>query len=82
MDNNPENHKPIKLGSKVKILLADNKEQIFVIASTKEADPGKGIISNECPMGRAILGAKEGDLVSYQVGDNLLTVQVVEILSC
>ena len=28
-----------------------------------EADPTKGLISNESPLGRALLGAKKGDVV-------------------
>ena len=28
-----------------------------------EADPTKGLISNESPLGKALLGAKKGDLV-------------------
>ncbi len=40
-----------------------NEELTFKIMGSFEADPTKGLISNESPLGRALLGAKKGDTV-------------------
>ncbi|MBQ2863940.1 MAG: transcription elongation factor GreA [Clostridia bacterium] len=40
-----------------------NEELTFKIMGSFEADPTKGLISNESPLGNALLGAKKGDTV-------------------
>lgn len=76
--NEPEHAKTINVGSKVKVSLGDKTEKVFTIGSTKEADPSQGIISNECPLGKALMGAKVGEDISYIVGDATFTVRVLE----
>ena len=51
----------VKLGSTVKILdLSDNQEVTFNIVGTIEADPFEHKISNESPLGKAIMGHDKG----------------------
>jgi len=52
----------VTLGSKVKIDVDGQKDE-FVIVGTLEANPALGKISNESPVGRALLGHKVGDEV-------------------
>ncbi|MDP3882738.1 MAG: GreA/GreB family elongation factor [Candidatus Staskawiczbacteria bacterium] len=52
----------VDLGAKVKIDVNGQKDE-FVIVGTLEANPALGKISNESPVGRALLGHKVGDLV-------------------
>lgn len=52
----------VHLGAKVK-LAADGKDDEFMIVGTLEADPNLGKISNESPVGAALLGRKIGDEV-------------------
>jgi len=52
----------VDLGAKVKIDVAGKKDE-FTIVGTLEADPDLGKISNESPVGKALLGHKEGDEV-------------------
>lgn len=40
-----------------------DEELTFKIMGSFEADPTKGLISNESPLGRALIGAKKGDIV-------------------
>ena len=44
-----------------------------------EADPLEGRISNESPVGAALLGAKTGGEVSFAVPDGMRTLKVLEI---
>jgi len=53
----------VNLGAKVKIEVA-GKDDEFVILGTLEANPNLGSISNESPVGKALLGHKVGDEVS------------------
>ena len=50
------------MGAKVKVEFAGEKDE-FMIVGTLEANPDAGRISNESPVGKALLGAKIGDEV-------------------
>lgn len=52
----------VSVGAKVKIAVDGQKDE-FVIVGTLEANPALGKISNESPVGRALLGHKIGDEV-------------------
>lgn len=62
----------VDLGAKVKIDAAGKNDE-FTIVGTLEADPNAGKISNESPVGKALLGHKIGDevLVSAPVKKKL-----------
>ena len=70
----------IKFGDRVKILFPDNSEKLLTIGTTREVTPQNGVISDECPLGKALLGAKNGDKISYKVGENSFTVKILEVL--
>lgn len=54
----------VVLGSKVKVVEKGSKdEENYQIVGSAEADPTKGRISNESPVGRALMGKKTGDQV-------------------
>ena len=54
----------VGLGSKVTVLdLEDNSEETFQIVGSQEANPMQGKLSEESPIGRGLLGHKEGETV-------------------
>lgn len=53
----------VTLGSQVHLSTADEREYHYSIVGAFDADPRSGRISNESPVGRALLGHKEGDLI-------------------
>jgi transcription elongation factor GreA len=57
-----EKQNVVGLGAKVKIDVDGQKDE-FVIVGTLEANPALGKISNESPVGKALLGHKIGDEV-------------------
>jgi transcription elongation factor GreA len=63
-----ENHNSthVQIGSTVTIQSKDGKES-FMIVGSAEASPGEGRISNESPVGRALLGHKKGEEVTVSV---------------
>jgi len=56
----------IQLGSTV-VLESDGKKFTFQILGSFETNPGKGVISNNSPLGLALIGHKAGDEVSIKV---------------
>jgi transcription elongation factor GreA len=48
-------------------LEASSKELKYRIVGKHEANPQEGLISNESPIGKALLGKKKGDVVEVSV---------------
>ena len=63
---------------KVKDLTYDEMVE-YKIVSSAEADPSRLMISNESPVGKALMGHKVGDVVEIQVPDGSIIFQIVEI---
>jgi transcription elongation factor GreA len=53
----------VSLGSVVQLRTSDNRECCYTLVGAFEANPSAGRISNESPVGKALLGHKVGDLV-------------------
>lgn len=70
----------ISVGCQIKILdLEDNSELKYKIVGSTEANSLKGKISNESPIGRSLLGAKVGDVVTVEAPMGELQYKVLEI---
>lgn len=68
----------VRIGSTVKAV-CDSKEYTYTIVGSNEADPSKGLISNESPIGQAFLGAKIGDKVTIQIPSGERECKVLDI---
>lgn len=53
----------VSLGSIVQLRAADGREFNYTLVGAYEAKPSAGLISNESPVGQALLGHKVGDMV-------------------
>lgn len=72
----------ISLGSEVKILnLKNNKEMVYRIVGTTESDPFNNKISNESPVGKALLGKRLGDVVDVVNPNGTIQFKILEINS-
>ncbi|NLK08211.1 MAG: transcription elongation factor GreA [Firmicutes bacterium] len=70
----------VGLGSKVKLKdLEYDDEFEYIIVSSAEADPGDAKISNESPVGEALLGKKPGDTIEVEVPAGVVRYQVLAI---
>ena len=70
----------VSVGSKVKLLdTAYNEEIEYIIVGSSEADPFNNRISNESPVGSAILGKKQGDSVEVNTPDGPVTFKILSI---
>ena len=54
----------IRLGAKIKIRHADGEEASYLLVSPAEADPRRGRISEESPIGRALVGKQKNEEVT------------------
>lgn len=70
----------INIGCKVKILdLEYNDELEYKIVGSTEANSLKGKISNESPVGKALIGAKIGQTISVETQAGVIDYKILEI---
>jgi transcription elongation factor GreA len=68
----------VQIGSTVKVDGTDGKE-VFTIVGSTEASPREGRISNESPVGRALLGKHKGESVVVHVPAGDFSYKILEI---
>jgi transcription elongation factor GreA len=71
--------KQVILGSRVKVKADDGKSVEYVIVGPAEADPREGKISNESPVGRALIGKRLNDEVQVSVPKGIITYKITKI---
>ncbi len=70
----------VSIGCTVKILdLEFNDELTYKIVGSSESDPKNNLISNESPVGSALLGKSEGDTVDVRAPSGLLKFKILSI---
>ena len=70
----------VSLGSKVKVLDVEFDEEMeYTILGSTEADPMNGRISNESPLGIALLGQKKGASVMADTPDGEVEFRILDI---
>lgn len=76
-----ENHKSesIQVGSKVTIQENGSDAECYIIVGPAEANPREGRISNESPLGRALMDHRAGDSVRVEAPAGQFTVHVVKV---
>lgn len=80
IDENSVDLNIVTIGSIVKIFDEEFGEEVeYTIVGSAEADPYEFKISNESPVGRALLNRKVGDKVEVNVPDGIITLEVLEI---
>lgn len=74
----PKSDSKVVLGSKV-VLKSGGKTKEFQVVGTVEADPLNGKISDESPIGKALMGKKEGDEVEIKTPAETATYKIADI---
>jgi transcription elongation factor GreA len=75
----PKGKTKVQLGSMVKLKGGSSKNAQFQVVSTVEADPLEGKISDESPIGQALLGKSVGDSVEIKTPADVATYKLAEI---
>ncbi|HEU4753424.1 MAG TPA: GreA/GreB family elongation factor, partial [Armatimonadota bacterium] len=74
------NESAIATGSVVRLLVLDDADEWEVtIVDTEQADPDASRISNECPIGEALLGRRPGDVVAVAVPSGVVQYRVLSV---
>ena len=70
----------VGVGCTVTIYDEDFEEEVeYKIMGATESDPASGMISNQSPVGKALLGAKVGDIVNVKTPGGTCTFKVLKI---
>lgn len=69
----------VELGDKVLVQNQDGKIEQYTIVGSTEANPLEGKISNESPVGKALLGKKIGDQVDVQTPGGVLKLLIMDV---
>lgn len=75
----PTGNGSVRLGSSVKLKSPDGKSKEFQVVGTMEADPLSGKISDESPIGKALIGKKVGDKAEIKLGRDLVAYKITSI---
>jgi transcription elongation factor GreA len=80
IDEDDVSTEKVSLGARVKLLDMEMREEVmYSIVGSTEADPNKFKISNESPVGNALMGKKKGDVVAVTVPDGIIKFKVLNI---
>ena len=70
----------VTLGSRVVILdIEENETEEYMIVGSTEADPDAAKISNESPVGAALIGKSVGEVVDVHAPAGIIKYKIVEI---
>lgn len=80
IDEDEVSTEAVSLGSKVKLYdMEFDEEVVYHLVGSTEADPSKFKISNESPVGRALIGQSKGSIVEVAVPDGVIKFKILEI---
>lgn len=70
----------VSIGSKVSIYDMEYEEEVeYYIVGSTEADPSKYKISNESPVGKALIGKAKDEVVEVRVPDGVIKYKIIDI---
>jgi len=70
----------VSIGSTLVLIdTSDGYEEEITLVGSQESDPMNGRISDESPLGRAIIGKKKGDTVTYAAPGGTIFCKIKEI---
>lgn len=69
----------IQVGATVTLQEGDNEPEVYTIVGPAEANPREGRISNESPLGRALMDHRAGDQVRVDAPGGSFYVSVIKV---
>ncbi|MCI0519907.1 MAG: transcription elongation factor GreA [Chloroflexi bacterium] len=72
-------HEVVEVGARVTVVEEGDDPFEYSIVGAKEADPRNGKISNESPIGRALMGARAGDEVSADTPGGTVRLKIIKV---
>jgi transcription elongation factor GreA len=69
----------VDLGASITVQVDDDDPETYMLVGAKEADPRNGRISNESPIGSALLGKKAGEQVEVETPGGMIRIKILKI---
>ena len=70
----------VSLGSTVKLLNKTvNAEFTYALVGSNEANPAEGKISDQSPIGAALIGKKAGDEIAVEIPNGIIAMKIIEV---
>jgi transcription elongation factor GreA len=79
IENNGNHSDVVEIGSTITIQEDDYPPEVYYLVGTKEANPAKGRISNESPIGQALMGKRVGDVVPVETPGGVIHFRITKI---
>ena len=79
VENGANGYEKVEVGARVTIQEEDYPPETYSLVGAKEADPRNGKISNESPIGSALMGACEGDEVIATTPAGQIRLKILKI---
>ncbi len=80
IDESEINTKTVQVGNTVKVLdMEFNEEEVYTIVGSTEVNLAQNKISNESPIGSALMGAKKGQIVEAQAPAGVIKYKILSI---
>ena len=80
IDESEIDTKTVQVGNTVKVLdMEFNEEEVYTIVGSTEVDLSQNKISNESPIGAALMGAKKGQIVEAQAPAGVIKYKIISI---
>jgi transcription elongation factor GreA len=71
----------IHVGSRVRVKnLESGEEETYQIVGSTEANPLQGRISDESPVGMAMISCTKGDVIEVEIPDGIIKYEILEIM--
>lgn len=70
----------VRVGKLVKLLYVDTKEKFFFqMVEESDADPLNGKLSIKSPIGSALLGKNEGEVICVELNEKIIEIKILEV---
>jgi transcription elongation factor GreA len=69
----------VRMGARIKVVDPEGEEETYHLVGSHEADPRHGQISNESPIGRALIGKRVGDEVTVVAPAGTFVLKILDI---
>ena len=80
IDDDTVDNSTVSVGSTVSIKdVVTGDVDVYAIVGSTESNPEEGKISDECPVGKALLGKKAGDVVPVEIPDGVINYEILSI---
>ena len=80
VDNDNVDTDAVNIGNSVRVFdMEYEEEDEYTVVGSTEADPAKLFVSNESPIGKALLGAHVGDVVNVDAPGGVIQMKILEI---